>query len=95
MENTISVKEFKAWLEGFEESFSSYQPYPNKEQWEKIMNKVHQLQEGRADSQYYDLWQHFNNLQVISRNPHGKGDLYCGRDVGTSVKEAPDGPGYI
>lgn len=88
MENTISVREFKAWLEGFEESFSSYQPYPNKEQWEKIMNKVHQLQEGRADSQYYNPWKNFDNAKPEPIGQYKAGDVVCQQGVASS-------PGYI
>lgn len=95
MENTISVREFKAWLEGFEESFSSYQPYPNKEQWEKIMNKVHQLQEDGSNWQYYNPWKNFDNAKPEPLVFTVKGDLYFDNDVKTSVKEAPDVPGYI
>lgn len=34
----MTVNEFKAWLEGFEESF--YIGYPSADQWEKIKEKI-------------------------------------------------------
>ena len=45
-----TINEFKAWLEGYEESFSSYHPYPDAEQWEKIKRKIQEINEF---SRYY------------------------------------------
>ena len=40
-----TINEFKAWLEGYEESFNSYRPYPDAEQWEKIKHKIEEIQD--------------------------------------------------
>lgn len=38
---SLTLKEFRCWLEGFEEAFSSaYGNAPNKEQWAKIKDKL-------------------------------------------------------
>lgn len=37
----MKVEEFKAWLEGFSESFTNN--VPNKEQWDKIKNKINRI----------------------------------------------------
>lgn len=55
----MTVNEFKAWLEGFEESF--YIGYPSADQWEKIKEKIDSI-----DASVSPL----GALQAFSYPPH-------------------------
>jgi hypothetical protein len=47
----MNLQEFKAWLEGFEESFSASSPSP--EQWKKIKEKLDSLKTYRDGTPVY------------------------------------------
>lgn len=93
MENTISVKEFKAWLEGYSEAFL-YKVCPSSEQWGKIREKISTI----ADDSFGNTSLPVPWVGYVPPSPVGEfnpGGLAVAQDVKTPVKDAPVGPGYI
>lgn len=59
----MKLSEFKAWLEGFSESFSNA---PNPEQWERIKDKIEQL---KPEIVKEIVYQGFPSMPVIRDMP--------------------------
>lgn len=87
----MNANEFKAWFSGFIENIEDV---PNKEQWEKIKEKVNSVQISYGPIQYsfpvYPYQQPFSTnvyCSQIKNDYNEKGDVWAGTPVTLKVEK--------
>lgn len=78
----MNIREFKAWLEGFEEAMEGK---PTQAQWKKIKQKLSEIEDGQVKEYHY-----YRHLYPLTYTDYGwrQNQIYCGT-AQTTVSGSP------